>query len=125
MMPAMPARRTAPIPNGLRKALAAAALAAVLVGCSQRETEPLQVTEEEQAMLTHLTRDSFVRVTGLQRNDEGRLVVTTQQGNTTVRYQFAPENAASKQLRIRRMAEEFELKVGASDQLGTGPEPRR
>ncbi len=96
---------------------------ALSAGCDTR-LEPSQLKDDERILLDRLCRDPFIIVTDKRRNDDGFLIVTTHQGNTQVRYLFAPDGVASKELKIRRMVEDFEIKVGVSDQLGTGPRER-
>jgi hypothetical protein len=97
---------------------------AMLAGCDPRDPESANISEEENALLVRLTRDPFIEIIDRRRNDEGRLIVTTQQGNTRVRYLIAPDAPVSKELKIRRMVEDFELKVEEPDRIGVGPEPR-
>jgi hypothetical protein len=110
-----------------RLVLAGSLLTALaLAGCKAREQDPesTHVTAEEQVLLDRLTRDPFIIISDRRRGDDGYLVVTTHQGKTRVRYLLAPDGPALKQLKVRRMVEEFELRVSEPDRLGTGPAPR-
>ncbi|MBA2481208.1 MAG: hypothetical protein H0V44_11145 [Planctomycetes bacterium] len=108
--------------------LSHAALVTVLIGavaaCSSRTDDTLLLREDERVLLTRLTRDPFIHITDLRRDDEDHLQVTTRQGDTIARYELSPENAASKELVIHRLVEEFHMRVSESDSIGTGPEPR-
>jgi hypothetical protein len=106
-----------------RLLLAALTLLA-LVGCNPRDAESARTTEEERKLIERIQRDPFIRVVDQKRNDDGYLVVTTKQGATRVRYLLAPDTPASKELKIRRIVEDFALTTGPSDTLGTGPESR-
>ncbi|MBA3709245.1 MAG: hypothetical protein H0W83_10555 [Planctomycetes bacterium] len=89
-------------------------------GCGRTE-EPLTLKPEERVLLARLTRDPFIQVTDLHRNDDEQLEVTTRQGDAIARYLFAPDDPAMKELKIRRIVEQFELKTAPSD---PPPEPR-
>ena len=108
----------------MSRGLLIALCALALVGCDPRDAESSRITADENALIDRLTRDPFIVVIDRRRNEDGYLVVSTQQGNTRVRYLFAPDSPASKELKIRRIVEDFTMKVGTSDGLGTGPEPR-
>lgn len=100
--------------------------AAALVGggCYARDPNTVSITVEERTLMERLTRDPFVVIIDRARNDAGFLVVTTQQGDAHVRYLLAPDGPASKQLRIRRMIEEFAIESVPAARPGTGPAPR-
>jgi hypothetical protein len=96
-----------------------------LCGCEIRDAETTkEPTPEELTLIDRLCRDSFIVLIDQERNDDGYLVLTTQQGSTTVRYLLAPDGPESKQLKIRRMVEDFVLNVQEDSRIGTGPEPR-
>lgn len=121
MMPrAVPRPRLAAIARAVVIVIAAMASAA----CDPRDPESARLSDEERALIERIERDPFVRVIDRQRRDDGYLVVTTQQGDTRARYLLAPDSPASKVLKIRRMVEDFTIKVAPSDRLGTGAEPR-
>jgi hypothetical protein len=104
--------------------LLAALTVLTLAGCNPRDTESARTTEEERKLIERIERDPFIRVIDRRRNDDGYLVVTTQQGATRVRYLLAPDTPASKELKIRRIVEDFAIPTSEPDTLGTGPESR-
>jgi hypothetical protein len=116
-----------PMPLGgssfMRMFLVVASLAAAC-GCSSRSDDPLTLKDDERVLLTHLTRDPYIRITDLRRDEDEHLVVSTVQGDTVARYLLAPDNPATKELKIRRLIDDFQMRVDPSDQIGTGPEPR-
>jgi hypothetical protein len=101
-----------------------AVLLMALCACDVRDTETKPPSVEENALIDRLCRDSFVVLIDQERNDDGYLVLTTRQGEATVRYLLAPDGPESKQLKIRRMVEDFVLNVQEDARIGTGPEPR-
>ncbi len=106
--------------------LLAGAMAAVLLlgGCESRDADHGQVSAEELVLLDRLTRDPFVEIVDKVRGDDGYLVVTTRQGDRLAYYLIAPDGPASRQLRIRRMDEDFSIEAGIQQRPGTGPDPR-
>jgi hypothetical protein len=95
---------------------------ALLAACG-REAVPAAVpTAEEQRLLTLLTMDPSVIVREYERDLQGRLVVTTHQGDVCVRYILAAAPGAA--LSIHRLNEEPRLTVANDGTKGTGPEPR-
>ncbi len=97
------------------------------VGCAKAPRHPpiADLTAEEQQLLTYLTRDPFLHVDHTERDVDGYLVLTTHQGNSVARYQFAPEVDGPKELKIHRMVDDLVLKTEPSDSLGTSMDPRR
>jgi hypothetical protein len=95
-----------------------------LAGCNPRDAESARTTEDERRLIERLQRDPFIRVVDRKRTDDGYLVVTTQQGATHVRYLLAPDTPASKELKIRRIIEDFAITTVQPDTLGTGPDSR-
>lgn len=79
-------------------------------------------TAEEQGLLKLLTMDPFIVVLEYERDLQGRLVVTTRQGDTRPRYLFAAAPGAA--MSIHRLNEEPWLEVADDGTKGTGPEPR-
>ena len=86
--------------------------------------EPAKPTPEELVLIDQITRDPFVQVAGLQRDSEGRLLVTTTQGPKTVHYMLAPITDGGNTLVIRLVGEDMELMTSIEPGKGTGPEPR-
>ena len=112
-------RTCAPI---LLAALIALAPALGLGGCSSRVAPKL--TAPEQQLLESLTRDPFVRVEAITREEDGFLTVHTGQGSTDAYYRFMPAGDGKEDLVARRVDEAQELPVVWADGIGTGPEPR-
>jgi len=102
----------------------AAILLALLGGCDLRDADAKDPTPEELSLLDRLQRDNFIIIIDQERNDDGYLVITTQQGNTHVRYLLAPDGPESKQLKIRRIIEDFPLQSTEPERIGVGPTPR-
>jgi hypothetical protein len=101
-----------------------AAVVMMLGGCDLRDSDAKDPTPEELTLLDRLQRDNFIIIVDQERNDDGYLVITTQQGDTQVRYLLAPDGPESKQLKIRRMVEDFPLQSSEPERIGVGPEPR-
>jgi hypothetical protein len=93
--------------------------------CGWQERVAVAPTPEERVLLGQLTRDPYVEVMDLDRNDLEHLVVTTRQGSTRVRYVFKPARPGDTQLLIHKLDDRARLEVSESDQLGTGPQPGR
>jgi hypothetical protein len=92
------------------------------VGTTRTEAPP---SAEEEQLLAQLTRDRFVVIDTWERDDLDHLVVTTRQGSARVRYVLKPERPGDQRLNLHKIDDRSVLEVGTSDQLGTGPRPRR
>lgn len=104
-------------------------LSAVIVlltsGCTgdtRAETPP---TPEEQVLIGQITRDPYMEIVELERNDLDQLVVTTRQGSLRVRYVLKPSNPGEMALNVHRINDRSMLEISESDQLGTGPQVGR
>jgi hypothetical protein len=101
-----------------------------LIGCTR--TDPVDiaaqrgvtVTAEERTLLQQLARDPFHRILWIDRDDEQRLLVRTQQGNDQASYLLMPGHDGTTVLAIRRVGDEQMLPTTIDDRVGTGPEPR-
>jgi hypothetical protein len=91
-------------------------------GDSRAETPP---TQEEQVLIGQITRDPYMELVDLERNDLDQLVVTTRQGSLLVRYVLKPSNPGDMALNVHRINDRSTLEVSKSDQLGTGPQAGR
>lgn len=76
-------------------------------------------------MLGQITRDAYIEIIDLERNDLEQLVVTTRQGSQRVRYVLKPSNPGDLALNVHRINDRSTLEVSESNQLGTGPQPGR
>ena len=97
-------------------------VALLLAGCAQRP--PAVPTPAERVLLEGLTRDPFVQVDSIVREDDGYLSVRTRQGNVSASYRLMPADDSVTTLVIRRIDERQELRVVWTPGVGTGPEPR-
>ena len=93
-----------------------------LGGCGKRPEAA--VTPVEQKLIDGLTRDQFVRVESITREEDGWLSIRTGQGSTTVYYRLMPAADGQTELVARRVDEAQELPVVWTVGIGTGPEPR-
>lgn len=91
-------------------------------GCAGRAE--VQVSAAEQQLLDGLTRDPFVRIEALTREEDGYLNVRTGQGSTIAYYRLMPAGDGKDDLVVRRVDEAQELPVVWTDGIGTGPERR-
>jgi hypothetical protein len=98
-----------------------AAIVVLLAACG-RAVPPATPTAEEKRLLELLTMDRFIEIVELERDAQGRLVVTTRQGDTRPRYLFAA--APGGPLDIQRLDADPRLTVSDDGTKGTGPEPR-
>jgi hypothetical protein len=97
----------------------------LLASCARSAAPPVVLSAEEQVLITQLSRDQFVVVRSMLREEDGYLTLRTQQGNTVAYYRLMPANDAKTELSIRRLDEELRLQIAWSeDHLGTGPAPR-
>ena len=94
----------------------------LLTGCAHRP--PAVPTPAERLLLDGLTRDPFVQVDNMVREEDGYLSVRTRQGNVIASYRFMPADDSVSTLVIRRIDERQELPVVWTPGVGTGPEPR-
>lgn len=93
----------------------------LLAACGQpRDQATVPVTPEEQVLLAQVTRDPHLVITATWRNDEGRLVVETRQGNGERTYILTPDVDGAKDPLIRRRVDDFLLPTEEP-----GPPPRR
>ena len=93
----------------------------VVAGCS-RLIQPT-LTPVEHDLIAELTRDPFLRVRSILREEDGYLTVTTTQGDTTVHYRLMPATDGGEIL-IRHLDEQQELPVVWTGDIGTRA-PRR
>jgi hypothetical protein len=98
------------------------ALGLALAGCAQRP--PAVLTADERVLLDGLTRDQFIQVDSVVREDDGFLTLRTRQGNVMASYRFMPADDSALTLTIRRIDERQELPVVWTPGVGTGPERR-
>ena len=109
---------------------APALLLAVLAcaGCGQRHAQrvvgPATPTAAEQALIERMTTDAFVLIARTDRDGEGRLMITTRQGDQTIRYLAVRPPDGSDRLMAMRAADEPVLEVADDGTRGTGPERR-
>ena len=90
-------------------------------GCTGDRVEA-PPTAVEQVLLAQITRDRFVKITLIERNDVEQLVVTTQQGSHNVRYVLKPARPGDANLMIHKINDRSVLNVEVSEQSGTGPQ---
>ncbi len=102
-----------------------AVIALLAAGCTGNSRADAPPSPEEQVLLGQITRDAYVEIIDLERNDLDQLVVTTSQGSQRVRYVLKPTNPGDLALNIHRINDRSTLEVSESDQLGTGPQPGR
>lgn len=95
----------------------------VLSGCQARPENP--PTAEEQLFLDRLTRDAFVIIESVERNEFEHLIVNTQQGSQKIRYLIKPITPGSPKLNIHRINDRAMLEVGEANYQGTFQEPTR
>ncbi|MCX8038953.1 MAG: hypothetical protein N3B15_00030 [Planctomycetota bacterium] len=93
-----------------RTSLIGASLACVIAGCAGGRQQPA-LTAEEQRQLAYLTRDPFVEISQLARDEAGNLLVVTQQGARSVRYVLAADDPAQPRLTLRPLLDRCYLEV--------------
>lgn len=103
------------------RACVVATLLLLITGCG-REQPAVVYTPDEQRLLELLTIDPFIEIIETERDSQGRLVVTTRQGDTRARYRFAA--LAGGPLDIHRLDDHPRLDVADDGSKGTGPEAR-
>lgn len=102
-----------------------AVIALLVCGCTTTTRNDAAPTAEEQVLLGQITRDPYIEIIELERDDVSHLVVTTRQGSQRVRYVLKPSNPGEMALNVHRINDRSVLEVSESDQLGTGPQPGR
>lgn len=114
-----------PMPLASRAFLSLAVIALLTSGCTGDSRAEAPPTQEEQVLIGQITRDPYMEIIELERNDLDQLVVTTRQGSQRVRYVLKPSNPGEMALNVHRINDRSMLEVSESDQLGTGPQPGR
>ncbi len=109
----------------LPRILLTAVISLGAVGCTTTTRDESPVSPEEQLVLDQLTRDRYLDLVGVERDDLDHLVVTTRQGSERVRYVIMPSRPGEKDLVLHRINDRSTIEVEDSDQLGTGPQPGR
>jgi hypothetical protein len=107
----------------LPRLLLTAAVTLLAVGCTGTPRVEPQLTADEQTLLAQLTRDIYIDIMSMERDDFDHLVVTTRQGSERVRYIMKPQRPGETELFLHRINDRSVLEVEESDQLGTGPQP--
>lgn len=102
--------------------LALLPLLCLLAACVPPERQVLN--EDEQVLLTQITRDRYLVVERIVRGPDGVAEVTTRQGAREVRYRLAPAVEGGRELRLRPVDEDLTIPARHPDYPGTGPEPR-
>lgn len=102
-----------------------AILTVLITGCGGEARAQVVVTPEEQVLIGQITRDVYVEVLDLERNDLEHLVVTTRQGSQRVRYELKPARPGEAALMLHKINDRSMLEVSESEQLGTGPQVGR
>ena len=117
---------TAHNPRPMRIGFLIIAIAIVLLaGCARSVAPPVVLSAEEKVLITQLSRDQFVVVQSMLREEDGYITLRTQQGYTVAYYRLMPANDAKSELSIRRLDEALRLQIAWSeDHLGTGAPPR-
>lgn len=109
----------------VRAPLLVVVIALVAPGCGGDARVEVPPSAEEQVLIGQITRDPYISIVDLERNDLDHLVVTTRQGSHLVRYVLMPSNPGDLALNIHRINDRSVLEVSESEQLGTGPQPGR
>ncbi|MBA3698815.1 MAG: hypothetical protein H0W78_08170 [Planctomycetes bacterium] len=102
-----------------------AVVALLASGCTTSTRADTVPSSEEQVLLGQITRDPYIEIVDLERNDLEHLVVTTRQGSQRVRYVLKPSNPGEMALNVHRINDRSLLEISESDQLGTGPQAGR
>ncbi|HEX3132340.1 MAG TPA: hypothetical protein VHX44_02025 [Planctomycetota bacterium] len=97
-------------------------LCLLITGCGDEVRAKIAPTPEEQALIGQITRDPYVEVLDLERNDLEHLVVTTRQGSQRVRYELKPARPGEAALMVHKINDRSVVEISESDQLGTGPQ---
>jgi hypothetical protein len=114
------------MPSATRLLLPLIALLTLLItGCGSDARAPVAATLEEQVLIGQITRDPYIEVLDLERNDLDHLVVTTRQGSQRVRYELKPARPGEAALMVHKINDRSVVEVSESDQLGTGPQVGR
>ncbi len=99
-------------------------LSLALVACDQRALGPAVPTAAEQALIERMTADPFVRIQRLERDAQGQLLITTGQGDVTVRYLAVASAGGGDRLLAQPLTDEPELEVADDGLIGTGADRR-
>lgn len=102
-----------------------AMVALLATGCGGDTRAQVVATPEEQVLIDQITRDIYIEVIDLERNDLEHLVVTTRQGSQRVRYVLKPARLGEATLMLHKINDRSVIEVSESDQLGTGPQVGR
>jgi hypothetical protein len=94
-------------------------------GCGDDVRAQVVATPEEQVLISQITRDPYIEILDLERNDLDHLVVTTRQGSQRVRYVLQPARPGEAALMVHKINDRSMVEVSESDQLGTGPQVGR
>ncbi len=83
----------------MRYSLLLLVLCLLTCSCASHARLPGELSTEEAAALAFLKKDPFMRISRIEREDEGQLLVTSQQGNQKVRYRItADKNKTAKDM---------------------------
>ncbi len=95
----------------------------LLAGCAADRTPPTP-TANEQRLIEHISRDPFVVIERLERDESGRLVVATTQGSVVRRYRLEADVGQGGRLRIHRLQDEAILSTTQPERIGLDVELR-
>lgn len=101
--------------------LPAAAVCLLLAACGAEGPRTPPPNAEELRLMAYLTHDGYVVIDTSERDADGRLIVTTRQGNTRQRYLLAPDDPARPELRLRRLQDECSIDTLPNDRPGINP----
>ena len=103
------------LPRSSAFALALAVCCCFSACAPRRDQVAIPVTDEEQVLLTQITRDPFMIINQAWRDGQGRLTVETSQGNGRAIYVLAPDIDGARGLSIRPRHDTHDLETALPD----------
>ena len=87
----------------MRYSLLLLVLCLLTCACQSHARLPVKLSVDEEAALAFLKKDPFMRIKRIEREDEGQLLVVSQQGNQKIHYRITADSSKTPKEMIQKI----------------------